>query len=79
MCYLVHKVPGGNSGPESGGCIHRGVEWCLYGPQTPRETRDTRILRTTLHVRGPVNRAKTPSRAPVRAPNANNSNNKNRR
>ena len=44
--------------------MHRGVEWCLYGPQTPRETRDTRIFRTTLHVLGPVNRAK---RRPERA------------
>ena len=24
--------------------VHRGVEWCLYDPQTPRETRDTGFL-----------------------------------
>ena len=59
--------------------VHRGVEWCLYGPQTPRETRDTRIFRTTLHVLGPVNRAKRRPERPFGLQNANNSRNKNRR
>ncbi len=52
--------------------VHRGVEWCLYGPQTPRETRDTRIFRTTLHVLGPVNRAKAGPGAPSGSRTANN-------
>ena len=42
--------------------VHRGVEWCPYDPQTPRETRDTRIFRmydfTRTIIARPVNRAK---------------------
>ena len=59
--------------------VHRGVEWCLYGPQTPRETRDTRIFRTTLHVRSAVNRAKRRPERPFGPLATYNSNNKNRR
>ena len=48
MCYLVHKVPGGNSGPESVTGSHRGPR--VSAPQSTRPEREPRSHPDLLYV-----------------------------